>query len=148
MPLPVEALWTCLVLAMVVSGTSFTITSMEIFEPLRRFIVARSSWLGQLISCFYCTSHWITFLLVAIYRPVLVATGFTPVDLAVSAFFVIQLATFITGMLFKSFSIIMPVRAALQQAMDAARAAREQAAKAGPARAGYDVAARGAKEAT
>jgi hypothetical protein len=126
MQLPVEALWTCAVLAMVVSGTSFTITGTEIFEPMRRFLAARSERLGHLTACFYCTSHWVTFLLIALCRPVLVSTGIGLVDLAISAFFVIQLAAFLTGVLFKSFSVIMPVKAAMQQAMEAARSHRAE----------------------
>lgn len=152
-PLPLDALWTCVVLAMVVSGTSYTITGTEIFEPLRRFLVARSKWLGHLISCFYCTSHWITFLLVALYRPVLVETSFALVNLAISAFFVIQLATFLTGLLFKSFSIIMPVKLAMHEAMQAARAGRPgRAGVTGVAselaRTSVGAAARGSREAT
>ncbi|ABS27843.1 hypothetical protein [Anaeromyxobacter sp. Fw109-5] len=139
-PFPLDALWTCVVLAMVVSGTSNTITGTDIFEPLRRFLAARSSWLGHLIACFYCTSHWIAFFLVALCRPVLVETGFAPVDLAVSAFFVIQLATFFTGVLFKSFSIILPVKAAMREAMQQARAMEASEPAGAPPR--------GAKEAT
>jgi hypothetical protein len=152
-PLPLDALWTCVVLAMVVSGTSFTITGMELFEPLRRFLAGRSTWLGHLSSCFYCTSHWIAFGLVALFRPVLVATGFSLVNLAVSAFFVIQLATFLTAILFKSFSVIMPVKKAMQEAMEAARAGRPVApgvarAAAERARTPASTAPRGAPEAT
>lgn len=146
MPLPVEALWTCAVLAMVVSGTSFTITGTEIFEPMRRFLAARSEWLGHLTACFYCTSHWVTFLLVALSRPVLVSTGFLLVDLAISAFFVVQLAAYLTGLLFKSYSVIIPAKAAMQQAMEAAKAGH-RAPQAGRVAAASDAAARGAQEA-
>ncbi|ACL64444.1 conserved hypothetical protein [Anaeromyxobacter dehalogenans 2CP-1] len=146
MPLPVEALWTCAVLAMVVSGTSFTITGTEVFEPMRRFLSARSEWLGHLTACFYCTSHWVTFLLVALCRPVLVSTGFLIVDLAISAFFVVQLAAYLTGLLFKSYSVIIPVKAAMQQAMEAARAAH-RAPRTGTVGAASDADVPGAQEA-
>jgi hypothetical protein len=146
-PLPLDALWTCAVLAMVVSGTSFTVTGMEIFEPLRRFLTGRSTWLGQLISCFYCTSHWITFGLVALCRPALVSTGLAIVDLAISAFFVIQLATFLSALLFKAFSVIMPVKAAMHAAMEAARAQRQAGRGIAPG-SERPVPARGAQEAT
>lgn len=146
MPLPVEALWTCAVLAMVVSGTSFTITGTEIFEPMRRFLAARSEWLGHLTACFYCTSHWVTFLLVALARPVLVSTGFLLVDLAISAFLVVQLAAYLTGLLFKAFSVIIPVKAAMQQAMEAAKAGH-RAPEPGRVGTASDAAARGVQEA-
>jgi hypothetical protein len=82
---------------------------------------------------------------VALFRPALVASGFALVDLAVSAFFVVQLAAFFTAVLFKGFSIIMPVKVAMKAAMDAARAAHGEPGRAGTPGAGYDVAARGAK---
>lgn len=148
MPLPLDAMWTCAVLATVVSGTSFTITGTEIFEPMRRFLAARSEWLGHLTACFYCTSHWVTFLLVALCRPVLVSTGFWLVDLAISAFFVVQLAAYLTGVLFKSYSVIIPVKVAMQQAMQAAKATKAAHRAPEPGRVGAaSDAARGAQEA-
>jgi hypothetical protein len=48
---------------------------MPEFRSVRRFLATRSAWLGHLGACFYCTSHWITFLPVALFRPALVASG-------------------------------------------------------------------------
>lgn len=122
-----ESLWNCVVLALVVSGTSYTITMTDIFEPLRTFFARKSKWLGKLFSCFHCLSHWITFLLVALYRPQVIPGDFALLNLAVTAFFIIQLATYFTGFVFKTFGVILPVRAQLEEAKAKARAAASAA---------------------
>ena len=45
-------------------GMSHTIARERIFEPLRNRCGGFSTWGGYLISCPYCASHWIAFLLV------------------------------------------------------------------------------------
>ena len=48
----------------VVMGLSHTIAREKIFEPLRNACGGMSTWHGYLISCPYCASHWLAFLLV------------------------------------------------------------------------------------
>jgi uncharacterized PurR-regulated membrane protein YhhQ (DUF165 family) len=50
----------------VVMGISHTIAMEKIFHPLRRRLGGMHTWLGQLVSCPYCVSHWIAFVLVPI----------------------------------------------------------------------------------
>jgi hypothetical protein len=50
----------------VVMGLSYTIAKEKIFEPLRDALGGRETWLGYLVSCPYCCSHWIAFVLVPI----------------------------------------------------------------------------------
>lgn len=52
------------VIASVVMGASHTIAKERIFEPLRNRLGGRSTWLGYLVSCPYCVSHWIAFVVV------------------------------------------------------------------------------------
>ena len=118
-----EPLWISVVLALVVSATSYTITMTDIFEPFRIYVAKKSKWLGKLFSCFHCLSHWIAFLLVALYRPQIIPGDFALLNLAVTAFFIIQLATYFTGLVFKTFGVILPVRAQLEDAKAKARAA-------------------------
>lgn len=111
-----ESIWVGIVLALVVSGTSYTITMADVFEPFRKFIGARNAWLGKLFSCFYCLSHWVAFLLVAIYRPQIIPGDYLILNLAVSAFFIVQLALYFTGLVFKAFGVILPVKAQMLEA--------------------------------
>lgn len=94
--------WHCLVLALVVSSISYTMSSMEIFEPLRDFCHRKNKWIGSLFSCFYCLSHWVTFFFVAIYRPEIIPGAHLFINLIVSSFFIIQLSTYFSGLIFKT----------------------------------------------
>jgi hypothetical protein len=55
-----------LMVSAVVMGLSQTITRERIFEPLRARLGGKETWLGYLVSCPYCLSHGIAFLLVPI----------------------------------------------------------------------------------
>jgi MFS family permease len=48
----------------VVMGLAHTIASERIAAPLRERLGGRDTWLGYLVSCPYCVSHWIAFVLV------------------------------------------------------------------------------------
>jgi hypothetical protein len=53
-----------LLVSAVVMGLSHTIAKEKMFEPLRRAGGGMSTWIGYLISCPYCASHWLAFVLV------------------------------------------------------------------------------------
>jgi hypothetical protein len=59
------ALWAkVLAVALVVMGLSHTIARERICAPLREWLGGRETWLGYLVSCPYCVSHWIAFVVV------------------------------------------------------------------------------------
>lgn len=62
--------------AAVVMGLSQTISRERIFAPLRERLGGKETWCGYLVSCPYCTSHYLAFLLVPL-------TGTYPIDVAV-----------------------------------------------------------------
>ncbi|MES1209456.1 MAG: DUF1360 domain-containing protein, partial [Pseudomonadota bacterium] len=43
-----------------------TIARERLFAPLRRALGGHDTWLGYLVSCPYCVSHWVAFLLVPV----------------------------------------------------------------------------------
>jgi hypothetical protein len=45
-------------------GLAHTITRERLCEPLRKRLGGNDTWLGYLVSCPYCVSHWIAFVLV------------------------------------------------------------------------------------
>jgi hypothetical protein len=57
----------------VVMGLSHTIAKEKLFEPLRRAAGGMKTWIGYLISCPYCASHWLAFVLVPL-------TGTYPIE--------------------------------------------------------------------
>jgi uncharacterized membrane protein len=64
-----------LAVSLIVMGLSHTISRERICEPLRARLGGKETWLGYLVSCPYCVSHWIALILVPI-------TGTYPVDVA------------------------------------------------------------------
>jgi len=56
--------WQLLAVSLVVMGLSHTIARERIFAPLRARLGGKDTWLGYLVSCPYCVSHWIAFILV------------------------------------------------------------------------------------
>lgn len=55
-----------LAVSAVVTGLAHTLTKERIFAPLRKKLGGMETWLGYLISCPYCASHYIAFVLVPI----------------------------------------------------------------------------------
>ena len=53
-----------LLVSAVTMGMSHTIAREKIFEALRSRCGGMSTWRGYLISCPYCASHWLAFVLV------------------------------------------------------------------------------------
>jgi hypothetical protein len=76
-------------LSVVCACISFTVTESRLFMPLRDLFWVDSqhekSKIGQLFDCGYCFGHWVSFVLVAIYRPMLFYSGFWPIDYFLTA---------------------------------------------------------------
>ncbi len=58
--------WKVLTVSLVVMGLSHTLARERLFAPLREALGGRDTWLGYLISCPYCVSHWVAFVLVPV----------------------------------------------------------------------------------
>jgi hypothetical protein len=93
------------VLALAVSAACNTVTQAVIFAPVRKWVRRRNAWLGEVISCPYCFSHWVAALAIAAYRPVLVHSGFHFLDLVVSWLALIALSAFGSGLIIRAFPI-------------------------------------------
>jgi hypothetical protein len=50
--------------SLIVMGIAHTISRERLFAPLRERLGGPDTWLGYLVSCPYCASHWIAFVLV------------------------------------------------------------------------------------
>ena len=98
-----EELIKIVVLAFVVSPISLTVTKTEVFKPFRGWMKTHSKFFGKLFSCPYCFSHWTSFAVVGVFRPVPISCGFFfLIDLAVSAFIMVGLATLLSACIFKA----------------------------------------------
>ena len=86
-----------IILSFAVSAISLTLARSKVFESLRRFTLAQNRWMGELISCPYCLSHWISILLVIVYRPETSLHVWMPLDIVVSAFVIVGFGSLIIG---------------------------------------------------
>lgn len=92
-----------LILALAVAVISLTVTKSTLFEKPRQWILERSAWIGKLVTCPYCTSHWVSFVLVALYQPKITHSPWWQLDLLVSAFAIVALAMPIAFVVHRSF---------------------------------------------
>ena len=53
--------------AVSVSVVTMAIAMSKLFEPVRAAVQDRTSWGGNLISCPYCLSHWVSFAAVLVF---------------------------------------------------------------------------------
>jgi len=56
-----------IIISLAVSSFSYTISQSNLFQPIRFFFLQKFNFIGKLISCTYCLSHWISFLFTSIY---------------------------------------------------------------------------------
>ena len=92
----------CVVIALTCSGISMSFTQGSMFDPVRAWIMRQNKLLGDLFKCFFCLSHWLAFVGVAIYQP-RPLQGTLLVDLVVSAFAIVAISTLTSGLMFGTF---------------------------------------------
>lgn len=76
----------------VVMGASQTIARERIFAPLRERLGGKDTWLGYLVSCPYCVSHYVAFALVPL-------TGTYAIDVVVGGWLGSVLRWFLSSLL-------------------------------------------------
>src|SRR5690606_30931653 len=90
----------------VVMGMSYTLAHERIFAPLREWLGGRRTWVGYLVSCPYCNSHWFAFVLVPLtgLYPVQVVPEWGPLsaglDWFLSSYLVVVIAAFLRVIFF------------------------------------------------
>ena len=92
-----------IILSMCVSTVSLTISKSKFFSPLRYCVNKRSERLGSFLSCSYCMSHWVAAFFVSllyIYTPIIMVTNIIFIDVTITIFATIALATIITGIMY------------------------------------------------
>lgn len=97
-----------LVLSLPTATISLTITRSSIFEPFRGKMMQLNKWLGKLVSCPYCLSHWISFAMIGFYRPIIVQSGYYLLDLLVSAFALVGVTMPVAFLMFRSINGMIP----------------------------------------
>lgn len=97
------------IMSIVTATVSYTIAKAVIFEDFRHFLHAEAQvsvmgdFFHELFTCPYCLSHWIALILVAVYQPRIIDSGFGPLDFAMSIFVIVTLSTIIGGYLWRAY---------------------------------------------
>jgi len=96
----VNGLVEVIILSLATTAISVTISKSDVFASIREHIFRISNWLGELVSCSYCLSHWVAIVFVAIYQPVIIQKWFI-VDLLVSMFSIVTISAILSGTIIK-----------------------------------------------
>jgi len=95
--------------AFAVAAVAMTITRAVITAPLRKWVKSKSEWLGELVSCPYCASHWGSLIAVLIFKPRPVVTPWPAMDFTLSAFAMVGLAAVCAWIIFQVYKSLPPV---------------------------------------
>lgn len=67
--LVIEGLPFLLLLSLVVGCVTLTLSKAWVFKPLRDYLASKSDFLGDLLNCTYCTSHWVSAGVFLVFQP-------------------------------------------------------------------------------
>ena len=80
-------------LSSAIAVISLTLTQTLIFKGFRKWVKFKNHFFGDLISCPYCASHWISVIFGIIFIPRAIITDNVIVDVIISIFLMIVLTT-------------------------------------------------------
>ncbi len=80
------------------AAIAITLTKGKIFQSQRNWLRMNFPWFGKLLSCAYCTSHWIVFIAMIFYHPIVVRSNYYLVDIIVSAFCLVGITAICIGL--------------------------------------------------
>jgi hypothetical protein len=75
---PLTILFHVIILGIATGAISMVITKSTLFNFAHDWIAPRFPKLEEMLSCPWCTSHWVALFLTLIYRPLLIDWGWRP----------------------------------------------------------------------
>jgi len=93
-----EIMLTLIILSAATAGLSMTISKSKITLSLRNYLIRNIPWLGELLSCPYCVSHWVAAIFVIFLSPLTIP--FTPI---ITIFAIVAISTIVEGLMFQLF---------------------------------------------
>ena len=85
-------------MAFAVAAVSHTIAKAHITKSFRQWARSESTIMGDIMSCPWCLSHWVSLCLVTAYKPVVLKL-YMPLDLIVSLFVMVAISAIIEGII-------------------------------------------------
>jgi len=93
-----------LLLSMATAVVAMTITKATLFKDFRGWSKKQSRLLGELMSCPFCMSFWISAAAVFYYKPRPVVSDIAGIDYVTSVLIIVCLSSFWCGLIFKAYS--------------------------------------------
>jgi hypothetical protein len=93
-------------LSIAVGAISLVITKSQIFNAFHAWLEKRSLFLEDMLSCPWCTSHWVSLFFVLVYHP-LVVNVWAPLDYFVSIMIVVALSSITARLIWSAYKPMM-----------------------------------------
>lgn len=103
-----DMLFTFGVLALAVGCIAMTVARSGLFRSLRLWVDRKSAFLGELVGCPYCMSHWLAVGAMVVYRPRLVTSDVAAIDYLVTGFALVAVSSLVAGLIFRAFAHMAP----------------------------------------
>ncbi len=98
-----ENLSNILYLSAAIAAISLTVTRAVVFRWWREWVDSKNKFIGELFTCPYCFSHWLSIAAVIIYQPRLVTSNILILDLIVSIFVMVTVSSLFCGLVVRAF---------------------------------------------
>lgn len=92
------------ILALCNGAITLTLTKGSVFSKARLWIGDKSSFLGELIQCPYCTAHWVSFVSMLVFQARMINSGVVVVDYLATTFALVAMTAITAGLIFRLFA--------------------------------------------
>jgi len=93
-------------LGIATGAISLLVTKSTIFNPVHNWLEKHASFIEELLSCPWCTSHWVALFFTLIYHPLLVDL-WRPVDYLVTIMVMVTIASVTARIIYSAYKPIM-----------------------------------------
>jgi hypothetical protein len=100
-------LYDVLVLGVATGAISMLITKASIFNKAHEWLEKCSPFLDEMLSCPWCTSHWVALFFTLVYRPRLINPVWLPVDWLVTLMAMVFVAAVTARIIYSSYRPLM-----------------------------------------
>jgi len=95
-----------LVLGIATGAISLVLTKSTVFDFAHDWLERKAPFLGEMLNCPWCTSHWVALFFVLVYRPRLLNV-FAPVDYLVSVMVLVAVASVVARTIYSAYAPLM-----------------------------------------
>ena len=126
MELVSTALYIFVLTALAVSAVAITLSHAKVSSGLRKWLNVKAPLFGSLLSCPYCVSHWLAFIIMFL-NPLPIVAGGGFLNWLVGSFALVGAAAILSGIAMNVLHIHEDTIEALREALTEARAELEPA---------------------